>query len=685
MVSLSIDHLKSIGLNEQDAKRLTDHLDAQLLVSPAAEEAWQALSKFLIHHAYPFEVHFYIFNSLFPLWHEHPELAPASIPTAEVIATANLTKLMTEQNTADVTVFHRWSYTEYEAFWGKMAAELNIRFSRIPTAVCDLSKGIEQPYWFPNAEMNIAESCFNAPHHTIALIEEDKNKNLHKMTYGELNHLSDGIASCLLDHGYKKNDAIAIVMPMTSYAVAIYLGIIKMGGVVVSIADSFSSAEIASRLDIAKVCGVFTQDVIDWDEKTIPLYNKFCDIEAPFMNQVRIIVLASDKHHRLTSLREKDIHWDEFYRDSSQRTIVHTDPMAPCNILFSSGTLSQPKAIIWNHTTPIKAASDAYLHHDIKPNDVLAWPTNLGWMMGPWVLFAAFINQATLALYPYSPKGKPFGEFVQKAKVTMLGVIPTLVATWRQTKCMEGLDWSSIKVFSSTGECSNPEDMFYLMWLAGYKPVIEYCGGTEIGGAYLSSTVIQNNCPSLFTTPTMGFNFIILNDEDKPAEQGEIAILPPCIGLSTVLINANHHEIYYANMPLYQQKPLRRHGDMIRRYPNGYYSILGRVDDAMNLGGIKVSAAEIERVLSSIADLQEVAAIAVAPKGGGPSQLILYVVSKKHPDKKQLIKEMQSKINTYLNPLFKISDVIYVDALPKTASNKIIRRLLRKKFEERKD
>ncbi len=112
----------------------------------------------------------------------------------------------------------------------------------------------------------------------------------------------------------------------------------------------------------------------------------------------------------------------------------------------------------------------------------------------------------------------------------MLGVVPTLVATWRQSKCMEGLDWHAIKVFSSTGECSNAEDMQYLMSLANNKPIIEYCGGTEIGGAYLSSTVIQHNYPHQFSTTTMGLNFISIDDAGTPADRSEVAILPPSLG-----------------------------------------------------------------------------------------------------------------------------------------------------------
>ncbi len=382
-------------------------------------------------------------------------------------------------------------------------------------------------------------------------------------------------------------------------------------------------------------------------------------------------------------LHKEDGAWEDFLVDNDNFTTVACDPMSPCNILFSSGTTGVPKAIAWNHTTPIKAASDAFFHQNIKAGDVLAWPTNLGWMMGPWLIFAALINHGSIAVYLEAPKDRGFGEFIQQAKVNMLGVVPTLVTSWRQSKCMEKLDWSAINVFSSTGECSNPEDMLYLMSLAAYKPIIEYCGGTEIGGAYLTSTVIENNFPSLFSTPAMGLNIAIIDEEGKPAKLGEVAIIPPSIGLSTSLLNADHHHTYFENMPKTPDgKILRRHGDQIQLWPHGHYSILGRIDDTMKLGGIKISAAEIERTLAGLPHIIEVAAIAIPPRDQGPSLLVIYASTTAPVDKKTMMKAMQTKINTLINPLFKIHDIVLMSELPKTASNKIMRRVLRKQYLE---
>jgi acetyl-CoA synthetase len=302
-------------------------------------------------------------------------------------------------------------------------------------------------------------------------------------------------------------------------------------------------------------------------------------------------------------------------------------------------------------------------------------------MMGPWLVFAALINKATIGLYYDAPLGKDFGQFVQDAKVTMLGVIPSIVRHWKNTKCMETLDWSNIKCFSSTGEVSNPKEMEYLMNLAGNKPVIEYCGGTEIGGGYLSGTVVQPNIASTFSTQTLGGEFILLDDEYRRTKKGEMFLLPPIMGLSNTLLHKDHHNVYYKGLPKYKGQTLRRHGDELEQLSNGYYRALGRADDAMNLGGIKVSSIQIEDLINQLDFIDESAAIAIPPEEGGPGALVIYYVAcNNYYSKEERFLKINKIIKTELNPLFKVSEVIQIEDLPRTASGKIMRRNLRDSY-----
>jgi acetyl-CoA synthetase len=670
---VSTQEIISCGLTPEAAETLNYEISTCLSTLPT-DKAWQKISKHILQPHHPLQLHTYLFSQIFPNWHSDPVSAPAWIPDDKLIEESNLHRLMTELAITSVENFRNWASTQYADFWRCMIEKTGIIFKKSYSQICDLSDGVESPHWLANAKINISDSCFTAASHSPAIIFYNNEQVLQAVSYGELNHYASCIANSLVNSNFIAGNAIAIAMPMTVEAVAIYLGIIKMGGIVVSIADSFSSEEMATRLRLSDAKGIFTQDYILRGDKKLPLYAKVTAANAPKAIVFPCSTIVTE------TLRDADLTWQRFLSDVPLAESYPCDPQSACNILFSSGTTGDPKAIPWSHTTPIKSASDAYLHQNIQPGDVLAWPTNLGWMMGPWLIFAALINKATIAIYPDVARDRAYGEFVQNAKVTMLGVVPTLVAAWHQSHCMEGLDWQHIKVFSSTGECSNADDMFYLMALAGYKPVIEYCGGTEIGGSYLTSTIIENNYPAVFTTAAFGLNLVLLDEKGNPANNGEVALIPPSIGLSNTLLNAKHHDVYFAKMPTLAGKILRRHGDQARRLQNGYYCVLGRIDDTMNLGGIKVSSGEIERALIGIDTIIETAAIAISPLNGGPSQLVIYATTTSNLNKEKMLKEMQTRINQHLNPLFKIHDVVFTNELPKTASNKIMRRVLRNKY-----
>ena len=677
---LTVEQLVTCGLEKVEALQITEAVN-RILPTQSPTACWHEISRYILTPQHPFALHQLLYETVYADFdrttHGPP---PAWFPTDEDIAKANITRLMAELHIKTYPEFHAWSIANRDTFWQLMIDVLGIKATDVYTEAQQDATGIATKL----AKLNIVESCFNAPNDAIAIIAQSENdENLITFTYHELGFLTNRVANGLVEIGMKPSDAIAIDMPMTAESVAVYLGIVKAGCVVVGIADSFAPDEIATRLRIGKAKAIFTQDYINRAGKRLPLYEKVIAANAP-----KAIIFSSEGGEDLAQTqREADMTWQDFLSDTETFTAVPCHPNAPTNILFSSGTTGEPKAIPWTHTTPIKAAADAYLHHDIHPGDVSAWYTNLGWMMGPWLIYASLINKATIALYDGVPTQRDFGVFVQNAKVSMLGVVPTLVRAWKNTECMHGLDWRAIRAFSSTGECSNPEEMLFLMSLAGYKPVIEYCGGTEIGGGYITGTRVQPAAPSTFTTPALGVDFLLFDGNGEPTENGEVFINPPSLGLSTSLLNADHNEVYFGGTP---QPNLRRHGDAIERLDNRFesepwlagikYRVHGRIDDTMNLSGIKVSSAEIEEVLNVVSEVQETAAVAVSPKDGGPSQLIIYAVleaSEITSTKQELHATLQTELSAHLNPLFRIHDVIIVDTLPRTASNKIMRRLLR--------
>ncbi len=581
------------------------------------------------------------------------------IPPPDVIAASNLKRFIAERGMTDYAELHGWSVDQRPAFWEAVVERLGIAFSKGPGPAID-----DSGRWFPEAKLNIVDSCFTAPADSTAVVHQ-RDGQLREVTYGDLADLVGRAAAGFVALGVVPGDRVAIVMPMTLEAVVAYLGVAACGGVVVSIADSFAADEISTRLRITGTELVVTSNEIRRAGKVLPMYEKVVAASGR-----RVVVVGE------ADLRPSDLSWEQLCDKAAplSPSPFHSD--AHLNILFSSGTTGDPKAIPWTHLTPIKSAMDGYFHHDIHPGDVVAWPTNLGWMMGPWLIFASLINDAAMALYDDAPNTPGFAGFVEDAGVTMLGVVPSLVASWRSTRATAGCDWSGIRVFSSTGEASNADDMAWLMAQAGNKPVIEYCGGTEIGGGYITGSVMQPAIPGAFSTPTLGLDIAIADEHGQPTDSGELFIVGPSIGLSTELLNMDHHEVYYAGVP---RPGLRRHGDHMERTADGYFHAHGRIDDTMNLGGIKVSSAEIERALGGVDGVVEVAAIAESPSSGGPSRLVVFAVPEpdESPDAAVLRAEMQARIGAQLNPLFRIAEVVLIDTLPRTASAKVMRRQLR--------
>ena len=588
------------------------------------------------------------------------------------IQNSNLKQSMSRVYIKDYQKFYDWSITNRQDFWKLTTKLIGIVYDERYDKFLDLRDGVENPHWLKGAKLNIAKSCFTSPKDAIAIkFQETADQPVKEITYKQLKGFCNRVANSLKHEGLEPGDAIAINMPMTAESVAIYIGAILFGAQVVTVADSFAKEEIKVRFDIANPKLVFTQDVITRTQKTHNHYQKVQSAAS-----CKCIVIPEGNSLQV-ELEKKDTSWDKFLSQKEVFSPYSANPDDTITILFSSGTTGAPKAIPWDHTTPIKSASDGFYHHNIQAGNTICWPTNLGWMMGPWLVFATLINKGTIALYYGAPHEEGFGKFVQKAEVNMLGVIPSLVRSWKSTKNMEACNWRKIKCFSSTGECSNPEDMSYLMHLAGNKPIIEYCGGTETGGGYITGSLLQNGKPGLFSTPALGSEFLILDENYEEADKGEVFLVPPTMGLSTKLLNKNHHDTYYKDCPKFQNKILRRHGDQIERLANGYFKAHGRIDDSMNLGGIKVSSTQIEELVNSLQKVRESAAIAVPPPGGGPSELAVFLVSDEKIDTEELLRELQVKIKTALNPLFKLQKIFIIDKLPRTASNKIIRRHLR--------
>ena len=717
------------------------------------DQAWRDFVDRSRRESLPFEEHLAAYRRIFES--RRPEDGPPAVwtPDEETVRRSNLHASMVAVGIDRYEDFHAWSVRDPTAFWTHTLERLGIVFTRPPDAILDLDGGVRDPRWLPGAELNIVDSCFTTDPDRPAVVtpglqdsqdtdvpDHPADQALRTTTYGELERLVNRAANGLRDRGLAPGQAIALYMPLNLECVVAYLAIIRAGSRVVSIADSFPPTEIRRRMAIAGASCAVTMDRYVHAGKVLPHYATVVEAGAS-----TVIVVPSGGDGRSNGdgrssgdsrsgsddrsrgdasttpnalqLRPGDIAWTELLAGADTFESVTGDPYRTSNVLFSSGTTGEPKAIGWNHLTPIKSAMDGFCHQDIHGDDVTTWPTNIGWMMGPWLIYATLVNGACMALYPGAASTPEYLRFIRRAGVTMQGVIPSLVRTWRRGGeaevrqddvadgqqagvaegrrggVAEGIDWPSVRLFSSTGEPASRTDYLWLMSRAGYRaPVIEYLGGTEIGGGHLACTVLQPCSPAAFSTANLGVDFVILDEkgvEVGEGNTGELFLVPPAMGMSQLLLNGDHDEVYYEGCPAGPRgEVLRRHGDHTERLHSGYYRAQGRADDGMNLGGIMVSPLELERIIDGHPSVYESAAVAVQPEGEGAERLVVFIVPEDGSgaagtraadscanhviDPDTLRSELQAMVSSGLNPLFKIHKVVIVDELPHTASGKLV-------------
>lgn len=682
MTTPSPEQLSGFGLSDEVVAALLACFPDEADTKGSA--TWMALRKILTPE-HPFELHQLLFAAAYA--RRDPALGPppAWSPSPAEVAATNLGPALVEQT---YSALHASSVSEPRAWWSSLLDELGIHFRTPPTGILDPAEGGASARWLPGARLNIAESCFEGRDpQGIALIWAGDERELQTMTVAELRRRSNEVAWGLQATGLLPGDAVAACLPMTPESVAAYLGVVLAGGVLVSISDSFDSAEIARRLRITGARAILTQDVIRRGGQELPLYERVVEAEAP-----RAIVLPAGERVTL-ELREGDLSWNDFLEQGGSE-----DHFEPCivpaetatHILFSSGTTGEPKAIPWTHITPIKAAADGWGHHDIRPLDVVAWPSSLEWMTGPWLIYASLLRGAAIALDSGNPTGEDFCRFVQDAGVTMLGVVPSIVRAWRASGVTAGLDWSRIRCFSSTGEASDEEDSLWLMSrVAGYRPVLEYCGGIELGGGYLCGSMVQPQAPGTFSTKALGCDFVIIDDAGRECPTGELALIPPLLGASNRLLNREHDVVYFEGMPEGPAgQQLRRHGDRVELLAGGAYRSQGRTEDTMSLAGGTVSSVELERACNRVPGVIETAAIAVPGPGGGPHLLVIYAVldgPRTEHSENDLKQAFEGSIQSSLDPLFEVHELRLEDALPRTTSGKVMRRVLRARYVAHRD
>jgi acetyl-CoA synthetase len=615
-------------------------------------------------------------------------------PSPEYIENANVTRFMRRHGIDSIDEFRRRSVEDMEWFWDALVEDMGIEFTTPYERVLDSSGGIAWSKWFVGGRVNLTHNCVDR--HAlgdradrVAIISEREDGDVESLTYRELKREVDLIASGLRDLGIGKGDPVAVFMPMVAEAAIAAYAIAKIGAVYMPIFSGFAAPAVAARLQDADAKAVITADG-GLRRGSAALMKPVVDealAESPSVQHVIVYQRLGDQRLGAGVHMEpgRDLTWDECRQAGGRLGHFEREDTESEDLLmiaYTSGTTGRPKGAVHVHGGfLVKMASEAFYQADLHPDDTLYWVTDMGWIMGPWEVVGAGCIGATLVMYegaPDWPEPDRVWASVERHRVNVLGVSPTLIRALRTAgeEHPARHDLSSLRVFGSTGEPWNPEPYKWLSEVVGggRVPIINISGGTEVGACFLTPYPVEELKVCSLGGASHGMDVDVFDPDGNPVrgEVGELVCKRPWPGMTRGIWGdpERYMETYWSMYP-----DVWRHGDWALIDEDGDWYLLGRSDDTINVAGKRLGPAEVESVLVSHPAVFESAVVGVPDETKGEAIWCFCVVADGAGD--ETAQELRELVARELGRPFKPSRVVFVDALPKTRSAKILRRAVR--------
>ncbi|QII07844.1 AMP-binding protein [Rhodococcoides fascians A25f] len=610
-------------------------------------------------------------------------------PDADRIDSANVTRLARAHGIEHIDDLRSRSVADTAWYWNAAIDDLGIPFATPYETVVDLSAGAAFPEWFTGSTFNVVDACI---HRWIgdgadrtAVVHEAEDGTVRTLTYGELAEQVGRLASGLRDLGVSPGETVALYMPMIPEAVVACYAIAGIGAVLVPLFSGFAAPAIAARLNDADVKVVVVAD------GTIRR-GKIVDMAAEMgraLNDVPSVhsVITVDNVGRGTDFSGAAVtiaEWNTLTDPSRPSFEFQPFPSMQTLMLgYTSGTTGKPKGAVHTHAGfTVKVASEVAYSFDVGVGDVFCWITDMGWIMGPLAAFGTHANGATLALYegsPDSPDEFRLWDLVARHRISMLGVSPTLIRALKGAAVSDIVtrDLSSVRTLGSTGEPWDPDSYD---WLAaevfgGRVPVINFSGGTEVGGSFLAPYPVEPIPSCSLGGPSLGMDVDVVDDEGEPLRGsiGELVCRQPWPAMTRGVWRDRERylEAYWSTFD-----GMWCHGDYALVDHAGRWFILGRSDDVMNVAGKRLAPAEVESVLTTHPAVAEAAAVGVPDAKKGESVWAFWV-PRAGVSTEGVSDELRALVAAGVGKPFAPSRVFAVAALPKTRSAKIMRRAVR--------
>jgi acetyl-CoA synthetase len=593
------------------------------------------------------------------------------------------------------TEYRRWQREadrDYERFWARLAKEHVDWFTpwkkvlewRLPFAK-----------WFVGGKTNISYNCLDrhldGPNgwrrNKAAIIWEGEPGEERVLTYADLYREVCKFANVLRTHGVKKGDRVAIYMPMIPELAITMLACARIGAVHSIVFGGFSAEALRDRIEDARATMVVTADG-GWRRGQIVQLKRAVDEALEGTTSVRHVIVVRRTHHDINIKEGRDLWWHRVMRDASTRCPpAKLDSEHPLFILYTSGTTGKPKGIL--HTTGgylVHTAVTSKYIFDLKESDTFWCTADIGWVTGhSYVIYGILANGVTTLMYegaPNWPDVDRFWQIVDKYGVTVFYTAPTAIRSFMKwgAEHVKKHSLASLRLLGTVGEPINPEAWVWYNRVIGKGrcPIVDTWWQTETGGILITPLPGPvNTKPGSATRPFPGVFPEVVNEagEPVPADHGGYLVLKrPWPGMLRGIWGdpKRYREQYWSRFP-----GVYFTGDGARCDKDGYFWVMGRVDDVMNVAGHRLSTMEIESALVSHTAVAEAAVVGRPDSVKGTAVAAFVTVEGATKPSQELRQELRDHVVKEIGALARPDDIRFAESLPKTRSGKIMRRLLR--------
>jgi acetyl-CoA synthetase len=572
-------------------------------------------------------------------------------------------------------------------FWAAVSADLGVPWGTPFTKALDLSDGPAWPRFFAGASVNAYDMAVGrwvraGRGDRVAVRWHGEFGEDRSISYGDLHALVASAAAALRELGVSEGDAVGIFLPMIPEAVVAMLAAVAIGAIAVPMFSGYGPEAVRARVVDAGVRLLVTCDGFSRRGRRVEL-KKVADAATAGLRGVDHVLVVR-RIGLPVVMTERDRFWDEAVDAGNPAGFA---PKAypvetPCLLLYTSGSTGRPKGCVHTHCgLPLKVAAEARYGLGVDERSRVLWLTDMGWVMGPWLVFAALVNGATAVLFegvPDHPAPDRLWSVAAESEVTVLGVAPTVV----RSLMAAGDRWplrhelSSLRAIGSTGEPWNLEPWWWCFRSVGRErvPIVNICGGTECGGSILSGSVARPIKPMSFAGPVVGMAADVVGPDGSPVrgEVGELVVCQPWPGMTRGFWRDDDRYVdaYWQRYPGWWH-----HGDFAYIDRDGYWYVLGRSDDTIKVAGKRVGPAEVESAVQSSGLAVESAAVGIPHEIKGEALACFVVLT--NPDDHSAPGQIRDAVQRHLGKALRPDLVLAVSSLPKTRNGKIMRRVVR--------